>query len=234
MSRPIGTITGASRGLGRSLAIELARSGFDVVGLGRDAAALDATGSLVEAEGARFTGHVVDLADETVSIPVLRSLPVADLAIANAGLVSSGPVLDTDRAEYLRLLTVNTVAAFEFLRESARTMLDAGRPGRLLVIASDAAYKPIPRMAAYVASKHALSGLAGVLEEELASTGIRVTVAYPGGIDTDMTRVPDTHKYLVMNPDDVARTLVQSLLASGSTVRVREIHLQALGDTTPH
>lgn len=233
MSRPIATITGASRGLGRALALELARVGHDVIGLGRDREALARTGELCRAEGTDFTPVVVDLFDEAASVAAYRELPPADLAIANAGLVGGGPVLEQDRAEFLRLLTVNTIAAFEFLRESAAAMLAAKAPGRLLVIASDAAYVPIPQMAQYVTSKHAVSGMAKVMEAELARTGIRITVAYPGGIDTEMINLPEGYKHLAMQADDVARTLVHALLNSGPTVRVREIHLAALGELDP-
>ncbi|KXU34066.1 hypothetical protein AXK11_09040 [Cephaloticoccus primus] len=229
MSRRVAAITGASRGIGRALAVELARCSFDVIGIGRDRASLEKTGELVRAHGGHFTLHVADLSQESTCTSLYESLPAVDLAIANAGVVSHTSALETSRGEYQRLLTVNTIAALEFMRESAKAMLAARRPGQLLVIASDAAYTAIPGMSAYVASKYAISGAAKVLERELAPTGIRVTIAYPGGVDTEMTNIPEQNRHRVMAPADVARTLVHTLLAMGTTVRVPEIHLQPLG-----
>ncbi len=227
MTAPIATITGSSRGLGRALAVDLAGRGFHVFGLGRDRSALHETGELCVEAGGSFTPVVADLFDEDASVSAYRGLPVADLAIANAGLVGFGAALEQSRAEFLRLFTVNSIAAFEFLRESAKTMLAEGKPGRLVVIASDAAYRGIANMAPYVASKHAVSGMAKTLEEELRGTGIDVTVAYPASIDTEMVSIPEEDKHLVMRPDDVARTIIAAVLSSGNSVSVREVHLRA-------
>jgi len=217
-------VTGAGRGLGRSLAVNLSHSGWDVWGLDRDAQQLAITSAQCKAAGARFTAIEIDLGDPLSRTRTLDTLPSADLAIANAGVLTVSSALELTADELAVHLNINTVATYEFLRHSASAMIASGTKGRLLLIASDAAVRAIPDLAAYVGSKHAIVGLAKTLELELATTEVRLTIAYPGAIATGISGAPQ-QQWRGMKPDEVASTLLAPLLAIAPSVRLREMHL---------
>lgn len=221
-------VTGAARGLGRALSIELARGGSAVHGLDRDAEGLEETGRLCRAHGAEFTGTLVDLTDEHRRREVFDGLPAADLAIANAGILEISGALDVSTDSLMRMLVINTVATYEFLQSTAKAMIASGRPGRLLVIASDAALRGMPAITGYVGSKHAIAGLARSLEIELAGTDVRLTTAYPGAMATTLSG-PEAATRGAMNPEEVAATLLAPFGSAFPTVHLREVHLAPRG-----
>ncbi|MDP9106492.1 MAG: SDR family NAD(P)-dependent oxidoreductase, partial [Candidatus Eremiobacteraeota bacterium] len=109
----IAVVTGASRGIGRAIAVDLARAGADVALLGRDEAALEATAELCRAarEGARSKTHVVDVTDEAalnaVVAEIIAGVGRIDIAVANAGQAKDGLILRFKAADLDRLIDVN-------------------------------------------------------------------------------------------------------------------------------
>jgi NAD(P)-dependent dehydrogenase (short-subunit alcohol dehydrogenase family) len=174
-------VTGASRGLGRAVAIEFAARGANVLGVGRDESALQETAHLA---GAGFSAATLDVRDEAAVTEYFAALPSLDVLINNAGIARIRPLLETPAEEMREILEINVVAAFVVLREAARKMAQSG--GHIINIASDAATRGIEGMAPYVASKHALLGLSRSAHLELKPLGVRVSALCPGPIQTDI------------------------------------------------
>jgi len=216
-------VTGASRGLGRSLAVAFASGGVDVVGTGRDEAALARTAALCDALPGSFAAHRLDVRDADALDALFDGLGPLDVCVANAGIAEQRPLAETDEEDLRRLLEVNVVGAFAVMRRAAAAMVAQGG-GRIVPIASDAAYVGIPTMAAYVASKHALLGLARTLALELAGTGVHVTTICPGGIRTEIlgevSAAGDG-----MDVDDAAAAIA-AVATAGPSIGSCELHLQ--------
>ncbi|HEX5725886.1 MAG TPA: SDR family oxidoreductase [Longimicrobiaceae bacterium] len=188
-------ITGASGGIGAELAKLFAADGHDLVLVARDTARLEAVGAaLAAAHGVRH--HVVpaDLADPAAPDAVLarvRELGVAvEALVNNAGFglygtfVRTGPEPATDLRRELDLLQVN-VAALTHLAKLFLPEMVARRRGRLLNVASTAAFQPGPLMAVYYASKAYVLSFSEALAVELDGTGVTVTTLCPGPTRTD-------------------------------------------------
>jgi gluconate 5-dehydrogenase len=168
-------VTGASRGLGRAVAIEFAARGAQVLGLGRDESALQETAHLA---GAGFSAGTLDVRDEAAVTKYFAALPSLDVLINNAGIARIRPLLETPAEELREILEINVVAAFVVLREAARKMAQSGG-GHIINIASDAATRGIEGMAPYVASKHALLGLSRSAHLEWKPLGVRLAHCVP-------------------------------------------------------
>ena len=186
----IALVTGGGRGIGRAIALAFAREGADVAVTARTAHEVEAVAAEVRALGRRavaVTGDVgqrdqVDAAVRTTA----EALGPVQILVNNAGIAVSAKVLDTDDALWERHLRVNLTAAFYASRAVLPGMLAAGW-GRIVNIASAAARRGSPYVAAYVASKHGLLGLTRALASEVVDHGITVNAICPGYVATEMT-----------------------------------------------
>ena len=216
-------VTGASRGIGRALAIELVAVGFEVYGSGRDEAALEETKRL-SARPEAFHPRPFDVRDEAAVDGFVAEPARLDLCVNNAAALHVAPLVETPLERVEEMLDVNVVGAFLVMRAAARRMLEAGR-GRIVDIASVGAVEPLPGAAAYAGSKHALAGMSKTLAQELKLEGVQVTTVYPGSVATDIHGPEYSHEGF-MEAAEVASTIVGALLGSGETVRISELHLQ--------
>jgi NAD(P)-dependent dehydrogenase (short-subunit alcohol dehydrogenase family) len=174
-------VTGASRGIGRSIALRLAKEGWNVMAVARDAAALSALGK--EAPGIK--GVEADLSDAAAVARVAEAIKGADVLVNNAGIAMSAPIHKTSDADYARVMAINVTAPFMLCRAVLPAMAQRGG-GRIINIASTAALKGFRYTSAYCASKHALLGLTRALALEWAAKNITVNAVCPGWTDTDM------------------------------------------------
>jgi short-subunit dehydrogenase len=219
-SAGLALVTGASSGIGRSLAGEFARHGFDLVVVADDDAIRDAASSL-EAEGRAVHAVQADLSTEAGVDAVHEAVtalarPVTAAAL-NAGAGTGGPFAENDLADDLRVVDLNVRSTVHLAKLLVRDMLRAGE-GRLLFTSSIAARLPGPWYATYAASKAFVQSFAEALRHELRDTGVSVTALMPGPTDTEFferadmvdTRVGQGSKD---DPDDVARTGFEALMA---------------------
>jgi 3-oxoacyl-[acyl-carrier protein] reductase len=192
MTGRVAIVTGASRGIGRAIAVDLARAGADVALFGRDAEALAQTQAACREarEGARAAVHQVDVTDERAVgeavAEVLAATGRIDVAVANAGQAQDGLILRFKSADLDRLLDANLKSAFYLCAAVAKPMMKQ-RSGSIVLISSIVGIAGNPGQSAYSASKAGLLGLAKSLAKELGSRNIRVNAVAPGLIETAMT-----------------------------------------------
>jgi NAD(P)-dependent dehydrogenase (short-subunit alcohol dehydrogenase family) len=180
-------VTGASRGLGRAIALELARRGFEVVATMRDPA--DGAPLVREAEAERLA---LRLAPLDVTRPETIALPDGLRAVVNnAGLDASyEPVEHQPLATWRALFETNVFGLVEVVRRAVPKLVASGG-GVLCNVTSASLCFPMPFYAAYRASKAAVSAIGESLRAELAPLGVRVLEVLPGPIDTDMLAASD-------------------------------------------
>jgi NAD(P)-dependent dehydrogenase (short-subunit alcohol dehydrogenase family) len=183
-------VTGASRGIGRALALALAEAGAEVFCAGRDLAALEAV-----AAGLRDAGYAAQALKLDVATPAavaegfatLREMtPALDILVNNAGVEDVRPSLDVDEALWDKILDTNLKGAF-FCAQAAARMMPKG--GAILNLCSLTSEVGVPTAAPYGASKSGLVGVTRALAAEWAPLGIRVNGIGPGYFRTSMTEV---------------------------------------------
>jgi 3-oxoacyl-[acyl-carrier protein] reductase len=186
----IALVTGASRGIGRAIAVTLAAQGATVVAAARGEHANDTAAAIVAA-GGRAEAVGVDVTD----VAALERLPgeiIArhgrlDIVVSNAGITRDQLLMRMKRDDWDAVIATNLTAAFTLTQAAMRPMLKQ-RGGRIIAISSVVGQTGNAGQANYAASKAGLIGFAKALAREVASRGITVNVVAPGFVDTDMTK----------------------------------------------
>ena len=212
-------ITGASRGLGRALSLQLAQDGARVVLVARDPAALDATVAEVRARGGTAFGIAADIGNKDQSYAIAGEAAALagpiDLLIHNASTLGPTPLpllLDTECEDLSRVLEVNLIGPFRLSKIIAGSMVLRGG-GTILHVSSDAAVSAYPRWGAYGVSKAALDHLSRTWAAELADSGVRILSVDPGEMATQMhaDAIPDADPATLATPDSVAARIADML-----------------------
>lgn len=197
-------VTGASRGIGRAVALALARRGDSVALVARDEAALSEVAARASAATVLAADLAADGAAERLVDRALGALGGLDAVVNCAGVARYAAASDVTRAELREQLDVNLVAPFFVTQRAALHMQRLGIAGAIVNVASTLAEKPAPYTAAYATSKAAVLAMTRAFALELGPHGIRVNAIAPGVVDTDMVRVvrPSADASL---PNDEAR-----------------------------
>jgi 3-oxoacyl-[acyl-carrier protein] reductase len=188
----VALITGGQQGIGRAIAMALAREGADVALNYLDERAAESAAQEIRQTGRRClpvpgdvsrAGDVLALVEATE-----RGLGPVDALINNAGIFPRSSFLDLAEAEWDRVHGVNLKGSFLAAQAVARRLVARGAPGAIVNLASSAAYRSSPRGVHYVASKAGVVGLTRAMALELAPHGIRVNAIAPGLTDTAQPR----------------------------------------------
>lgn len=180
-------MTGAGRGIGQAVAVRLSAEGYRVALTARSADQLEETAALCSGETLVLPADMLDAAapDRVVSEVEAAWGPVSVL-VANAGAGESAPIARLTDEMWQRQIDLNLTAPFRCVRRVVPSMVDEGF-GRIVVLASVAAKRGEPYIAAYTAAKHGVLGLVRSVAAELARTGVTVNAVCPAYVDTPMT-----------------------------------------------
>lgn len=181
---PVAFVTGAAQGIGLATVERLARDGFRVVAMDRNAEPLRQQATRLAGLGLDVVAAPVDVCDRAAVVAALDAQPRIDAMVCAAGIYNDAPLLDLTEDVFRRMLDVNVVGTFIPAQEAARRM-QAG--GRIVTVSSRGALGGT-RFAHYVASKAAVIGLTRAMAMELRGRQIAVNSVAPGFTDTPMTR----------------------------------------------
>lgn len=189
-ARKLALVTGASRNIGRAIALALARRGYALACFGRDHAALDETADMVRALGTQASVFVGD-AKSNASLQAFAEHAVKthgaiDAVINNAGIVVERRPEELTPEEFAETLQVNLVSQFTLARAAYASM--RGHGGVIINIGSLAGAIAFPRTAAYCASKAGIDGLTRALAYDWAGDNIRVLCVAPGYVRSDISK----------------------------------------------
>jgi NAD(P)-dependent dehydrogenase (short-subunit alcohol dehydrogenase family) len=186
----IALITGASRGLGRAIALALGDAGAKLALVGRDKDKLNETAQQAAQSGAEAAVFVADITEEAQVLgleqDVIARFGRVDILVNNAGVVGRKPLVESTLEEWRNVLDTNLTSAFLMCRAFIPHMRGQGY-GRIINIASIASHVSLPGRSAYSASKAGLLGMTRALAQELATDSITVVGISPGPFVTDLT-----------------------------------------------
>lgn len=214
-SNQVVLITGASSGIGRGLAIELARRGAKVGLVARRAELLDEIVSDLDApKRANALALAADVEDPQsvrgAAERLVSQFGRVDMLIANAGIGVTNPGAEFDAAKLSSVINVNLIGAANSVAAVLPEMIARGS-GHLVAISSLAAYRGLPKSAAYCASKAGLSVMFESLRLDIAPRGINVTIIHPGFIKTPLTAGRQAHLPWLMEVDEAVNKMLRAI-----------------------
>ncbi len=207
-------ITGASSGIGRGLALELARHGATLGLVARRSSLLDEIVGKIESEGGKAIALAADVQDaaglRSAADRLRLTFERIDVLIANAGIGVTSDVAQMQPAEVANVFNVNVVGAANSVAAVVPEMVAQGG-GQLVAISSLAAYRGLPKSAAYCGSKAAVSAFFESARLDLEPKGIAVTIIHPGFIKTPLTAGRHADMPFLMELEEAVRLIVRAI-----------------------
>jgi meso-butanediol dehydrogenase/(S,S)-butanediol dehydrogenase/diacetyl reductase len=192
---PVAIVTGASRGIGRGIALRLAEDGFDVVvnDIAPQKSAIDEVVAEITSSDRRALGAVADVSKqedvERMVEETVQTLGSLDVMVANAGILETTPLLEMTTEKWDRVMAINLRGVFLCYTVAARQLIKQGTPGKLIGACSISGYRPSGKAPAYCTSKWGVRGLTQTAALEFGEYGISVNAYCPGSVKTDMSTV---------------------------------------------
>jgi 3-oxoacyl-[acyl-carrier protein] reductase len=220
-------VTGASRGIGRAIAIGAAARGNDVALLARDSTDLDAAAQLCREAGGGEIAVLRASVTEATAVQaacsdVLRRWDGLDVLVNNAGLGRYAPFMELDEADWALMLNTNVLGLVNVTRSVLPTLIAQGR-GHIVNMCSIRSLETIPGTSAYAASKFAVVGLSMALRQELEGTGVLVSMVHPGGVKTDFGGISaETKDPSFLTPEKIAE-VIMSIIEQAPEAWIREL-----------
>jgi NADP-dependent 3-hydroxy acid dehydrogenase YdfG len=233
MVSDIALVTGASKGVGRSIAKKLAVTGLKVFATARNVDELESLKQEIEEKSGTCIIYPAEITDEfqiaEMVNEILKQGMDIKVLVQNAGVALVGPVKDMPISQWQQTLDVNLTTPFLLTQKCIPVL---SKNAHIFFINSVAGTQAFGNWSAYCASKYGLKALADSLRQELAPDGIKVTTIYPASIDTQMQdKIPyDWDREKMLNPDNVAEALV-NCYQQPTHVQIKDIHLENLAGT---
>jgi 3-oxoacyl-[acyl-carrier protein] reductase len=228
-ARPTALITGASRGIGRAIALRLAAT-HDLLAVARSADDLAALAREAEQRGARCEALAADVADPEAVARALGGRR-ADVLVNNAGVGVLKPLLELTPAEWHRMVDVNVNALYHVTRAVLPGMVARGA-GHVVIVGSIAGRSAFAGGAGYAATKHFVMGFAESLMLEVRDAGVKVTVVSPGSVDTAFSGRAEPKGGGRLDADDVAAAVAYAV-ATPPEVLVHRVEVRILSPKRP-
>ena len=205
--RPVCLVTGASKGIGRAIALRMAQT-HDVVAVARDEAQLDELAAEIGELGGRCHTIVCDVRDPQAVALSLGDVR-CDVLVNNAGVATMKPFLQLTPEEWHAMVDVNLNALYHVTRAVLPGMVERQR-GHVLIIGSTAGRNTFVNGTAYVATKHAVMGFAECLMLEVRDAGVKVSVVTPGSVETGLFPAGTDTSWMI-EPEDVAESVAYAV-----------------------
>lgn len=209
-------ITGAGKGLGRALALELSARGHRIAASARTEDDLVSLSRQALAQGGVIMPYGLDVTDkqgvDLVMTQIVRDIGLPDLVVLNAGTHSEVTATNFDLAEFSRVIDTNIMGIANCLAVLLPAMI-ARKSGRIALMASVAGYRGLPSASAYSASKAAIIALGEALKPELEPHNVDLTLINPGFVDTPLTRRNTFPMPFLMDADRAAKIMADGLEA---------------------
>ncbi|KGS31312.1 3-oxoacyl-[acyl-carrier-protein] reductase [Burkholderia pseudomallei MSHR7343] len=238
LDKQVAIVTGASRGIGRAIALELARRGAMVIGTATTEAGAEGIGAAFKQAGLEGRGAVLNVNDATAVDALvestLKEFGALNVLVNNAGITQDQLAMRMKDDEWDAVIDTNLKAVFRLSRAVLRPMMKA-RGGRIINITSVVGSAGNPGQVNYAAAKAGVAGMTRALAREIGSRGITVNCVAPGFIDTDMTKVLPQEQQTALktqiplgrlgSPEDIAHAVAflaspQAGYITGTTLHV--------------
>ena len=225
-------ITGASRGIGKAIAENLAKDGVNVILTARKQDELNETVVTINRQGGKASAYSLDITDETAIKKFVAEVQKMghsiDILINNAGIGGFENVTETDSAFWDQVMDVNVKGTF-LMCKHIMPFMQKQKQGHILNIASDVAKRTFATGAMYCASKYAQDAFSSALRKEVREFNIKVSVVYPGKVETYFNNsIPGANKeFHRLHPYDIANS-VNYILSAPAHVVIDELMIHPL------
>ena len=228
MNKPIAIITGASKGIGKNLAIKLSDNYFIYL-ISRNKKKLEETKQIIEDKNNNCEIIPCDITqNESINkiSSMIKNLEKIELLINNAGLGVFKNISDTTIEEWDKTINTNLKGSF-LMTKMVVNKFKSNKSGKIVFINSVAGIKPFENSTSYCASKYGLRGFASSLREELRSFNVKVISVFPGAVNTSIwnDKNMDEHRKYMMQTDDLCDIIINSINAKNNCV-VEEITIR--------
>jgi 3-oxoacyl-[acyl-carrier protein] reductase len=234
----IALVTGATRGIGKSIALTLAKSGLKVVGTATSEKGMEAITAYFKEAGLEGQGRVLDVGEDdsrqALQTQLKETVGLPDILVNNAGVTRDNLLMRMKPEEWAAVIQTNLTGVFALIKQYTRHMMKK-RWGRVVNIGSIVGSTGNPGQPNYCAAKAGVMGLTKSVALELASRNITANVVAPGFIDTDMTRVlPEDQREALLqhiplgrmgSPEDIANMVAFLVGESGGYITGQTFHV---------
>ena len=236
--KEIALISGATRGIGRAIAVELGRQGIVVIGTATSQTGAEGISNYMSENKIEGAGMVMNVTDpssiDTVLDHVNRQFGAPSILVNNAGITRDNLLMRMKEDEWNDVIDTNLASVYRLSKACLRAMLKM-KKGRIVNIASVVAFSGNPGQTNYAAAKAGMVGFSKALAREVASRGITVNTVAPGYIATDMTNAlpEEQRKILVENiplnrlgqPEDIAAAVAFLVSSAAAYITGETIHV---------
>jgi short-subunit dehydrogenase len=228
MPKPVAVITGASKGIGRAIALRLSAD-YDIVAVARSDEELESLAQQIERRGGSCRPRVVDITHPDAVSAALAGID-AQVLVNNAGVGVTKPFLELTREEWHQMVDVNFNSLYDVTRCVLPGMIARGS-GHIVVIGSISGRSAFVGGTCYAATKHAVMGFTESLMLEVRESGVKVSVVNPGSVATEFSSRADPTWMLA--PEDVAEA-VASVVATPPNVLIHRVEVRTLTPPKKH